>query len=481
MNTELLVRNSFWSTYGAVTSKVLALASNLLLARLLTPAEFGVMSVAYIFWAFVNLFTQGTLGSYIVYKGVEDKKCLNTTYTISLIISLTISIIMLVLSPLIAHFFSISVLTWIICIFSINFILSSLQSVYAAVLRSKMEFKDLSNITFLASVFRVISTLIAAIAGLSYWSFVIGDTSYWILLTFLTYQKANHKFKLNIDPIIRQEALSYSLNAAGSSLGSYLNYNCDNFTIGKVLGSLALGYYNFAYQITLALSTIINQVMDQVGTSAYAQIKELNQQKKILVQVIEHTAFIAAPFCSLCFLLINPQFISAVFGAKWLPSCSVIPWLLILSYCKLINGPIFSMLAAVGRPDINAKVNLYIAPISILGFWLGVQSNGILGVGIAAAVSLGIIWTLYCTWASSKVFELSFIDILKPSVKAALISIISILISYKLPYFYQALLFSIIYIVLTRFLAKNQFKKYQFYSKNILRYSTKKINLLRSR
>jgi lipopolysaccharide exporter len=477
MNTEL-IKNSFWSTYGALASKLLALVSNLLLARLLTPAEFGVMSVAYIFWAFVNLFTQGTLGSYIVYKGAEDRKCLDTTYSISLAISLIISILMLALSPLIANFFSIPVLTWIVSIFSINFILSSLQSVYAAVLRSKMKFKELSNITLLASLFRVTSTLIAAITGLSYWSFVIGDTSYWILLTLLTYQKANHKFKISIDSNIRHEALSYSLNAAGSSLGSYLNCNSDNFTIGKVLGSVALGYYNLAYQITLALNTIINQVMDQVGMSAYAKIKELEQQKEVLVQVIEHTAFVAAPLYSLCFLLINPQFITIVFGAKWLPSCAVIPWLLILAYCRLLNGPIFSMLAAVGRPDINARVNLHIAPVAVLGFWVGAQSNGILGVSIAAAVSLGIVWTFYCTWTSSKVFGLDFIVLLKPCLKAALISVVSILISYNLPYSLKALLFIVIYTMLTRYLDKNQFRKYKSYSNHIFKCSIKKINLL---
>jgi lipopolysaccharide exporter len=477
MDIALLLKNGFWSTYGALVSKVLALVSNLLLARLLTPSEFGVMSVAYIFWAFANLFTQGTLGSYIVYKGTEDRKYLDTTFSISLAIGSIIALTMLALSPLIAQFFSIPELTWIIAVFAFNFILSSVQSVYAGVLRSRMHFKHLANVTLAASLVRVVSTLISAVSGLSYWSFVIGDTAFWIVLTTITYWKAQHRFKLRIDRGIRKEVISYSLGATGASLGFYLNSNCDNFMIGKVLGSMALGYYNFAYQLTLALNTIMNQAMDQVGMTAYAKIKDPQQRKQVLLQVIEHTAFIAAPLYSLSFLLLNPQVIASVFGAKWIPSCAVIPWLLILAYCRLLNGPISSMLSAVGRPDINAKVNLHIAPFAILGFWIGAQWNGILGVSIAAALSLGVTWTLYCYWSSCRGLGWPFFDFLMPCFKAALISIAGIFIALELPNYFQALLFIFVYIVSMRCIAKKQFLKYQSYLGLIFNYFYQKINL----
>jgi lipopolysaccharide exporter len=477
MSLTSLLKNGFWTTYGALATKVLALVSNLLLARLLLPAEFGVMSVAYIFWAFVNLFTQGTLGSYIVYKGTEDKRYLDTTFTISFGIGLLIAGVMSALAPLAAQFFNTPELTWIIVVFSFNFILSSVQSVYAGILRNRMHYKQLANATLIASLLRVASTVTAAIGGLSYWSFVIGDTAYWVLLSVLTYQRARYRFKFNLAPGIQKEVLSYSLSATGSSLGFYISSNSDNFVIGKVLGSNALGYYNFAYQLTLALSTVLNQAMDQVGMTSYAKLQDPQQQKQVLLKVIEHTAFIAAPLYGLCFLLLNPQFITLVFGAKWLPSCAVIPWLLILSYCRLINGPIFSMLAAVGRPDINAKVNLYMAPIAVLGFWIGAQSHGILGVGVAAAMLLGTLWTVYCFWSGCRVFGWPLLKFLGPCLKASLIAVGAIGISSLFPNYFQSVLFIFAYLILMRFFAKSQFLKYQAQVGLVVKHPTKYINM----
>jgi lipopolysaccharide exporter len=477
MNVSLLLKNGFWTTYGALATKVLALVSNLLLARILMPSEFGIMSVAYIFWALVNLFTQGTLGSYIVYKGVEDKKHLDTTFSISLVIGCVVALVMLAFSPLAAQFFDIPVLSWIIAVFSFNFILSSVQSVYAGVLRSRMHYKELANATLIASLMRVMSTVCAAISGLSYWSFVVGDTAYWVVLTTLTYRGAKHPFKFRIYRSIRQEVVSYSLGATGSSLGFYLNSNCDNFVIGKILGSTALGYYNFAYQLTLAFSTVLNQIMDQLGMTAYAKIKDPQQQKQVLLNVIEHTAFIAALLYSLSFLVLNPKVITIVFGSKWLPSCAVIPWLLILAYCRVLNSPIFSMLAAVGRPDINAKVNLLMAPFAVAGFWIGAQWNGILGVSITAALLLGTIWTVCCFWSGCRVFGWSFSQFFTPCLKSALISIIAIFISLGMPVYIQWLSFILIYLALMRYIAKEQFFKYQSYLRLIFKKTNPTINI----
>jgi lipopolysaccharide exporter len=311
---------------------------------------------------------------------------------------------------------------------------------------------------------------------LSYWSFVIGDTAFWIVLTALTYQKAQHHFKLRLDKEIRREVVTYSLGATGTSLGFYLNSNGDNFIIGKILGSLALGYYNFAYQLTLALNTILNQAMNQVGMTAYAEIKDRQRLKQVMLQVTEHTAFIAAPLYSLSFLLLSPQFITTVFGAKWLPSCAVIPWLLILAYCRLLNGSVFSMLSAIGRPDISAKVNLHIAPFALLGFWVGAQWNGILGVSIAAALSLGVTWTIYCYWLSCRILNWPLLDFLKPCFISATFSTAAIFIALQVPNYFNTLLFILVYVLLMRCLAKKQFFEYQSYLETLFKYSIKRIN-----
>ncbi|WP_202972010.1 oligosaccharide flippase family protein [Moorena producens] len=181
MKLSSLLTSGFWTTYGALGTRLLVLLSNLILARLLLPSEFGVISVAYIFWSFLNLFTQGTINSFIVYKGIEDQRYLNTTYTIAMARGLMLAVAMVAISPLAANFFGVPELVWILVVFAFNLLVASIQSVYQGVLTRQMRYWEIANATIIASFVRVVSTTGCAFIGLSYWSFVVGDAAFWFI------------------------------------------------------------------------------------------------------------------------------------------------------------------------------------------------------------------------------------------------------------------------------------------------------------
>ncbi|MEW6495520.1 MAG: lipopolysaccharide biosynthesis protein [Cyanobacteriota bacterium] len=457
MNKSSLLKSGFWATYGTIATRMLALLSNLILARLLLPSEFGVISVVYIFWAFANLFVTNTAGSYLVYKGLEDKRYVNTAYTISLGIGLILALGFVAIGPLAADFFKVPSLVWILMVLAFNLLLSSAQGVYIGVLRQRMQHREIANSTTISSLVRVVCTIGSAFLGFSYWSFVIGDTAFWLTVCILMHRQSKLNFRLQIDPEARAEVLSYCLGATGSGIGLYINYNCDNFVVGRFLGSTSLGYYNFAYQLTMALTTILNQVMAQVGMSVFAQLEDDRQQENVLVNVVEQLAFLCAPVYALFFLIVDQNLISLVFGEKWVPACAVIPWLLLLAYFRLINTSLSCMLSAKGRPGVNARVNLHIAPLAALGFVIGVQQAGIVGVSIAVAIILGILWTIYWWWTGCRELGWSLMKFLIPCFKSVLIALLAIFISLSIPKILQPLLFIGIYLLCFRFMAAKQF------------------------
>ncbi|MGB3760830.1 MAG: lipopolysaccharide biosynthesis protein [Rivularia sp. (in: cyanobacteria)] len=461
LNSNSVVKNSFWATYGAIATRILALLSNLFLARLLLPSEFGVIGVAYIFWSFVNLFAQNASNSFIVYKGLEDRRYVDTAYTVSIGIGLFLALGLVAISPLAANYFGVPNLVWILMVFAFNFFLSSLNSVYEGVLRRRMQYKELANSNLIASMMRVFSTVGCALMGLSYWSFVIGDAVHWLSANFLLRRHTNYDFRLRIDPEVRREVLSYNLGSTGFSLGYYVNANCDNFAVGKILGTTSLGYYNFAYQLTMALSVIFGQVMEQVGMSVFAQMSDDDRREKALAKVVEQVAFLATPVYALFFLVVDEKLISFVFGAKWLPSLAVIPWLLIFAYFRLINSQLFSMLSAIGKTGLNARTTIAIAPIAVVAFIIGANQGQIIGVGIAVAIVLGIIWTIYSWWSSCRVMNWSWKKFLILIFKPPLIALIPILVSVNALEIIQPILFIIMYLISVRIFAAKQFLNYR--------------------
>ena len=452
MKTISLFKSSFWISSSTFITRFFALASNLVLARLLLPSDFGVIGIAYIFWSLFTLFTQDTTGSFILYKGTEDKRYLNTTYTISVAIGLTFAILMSLSAPGIARFFNEPNLTWILVLYAFNILMSSVYYVYIKIMTRQMQYRELAQITLIGSFTRLLFTIVSALLGFRYWSFAIGDSAFWILGCILSRYKSGQNLKLKIDATVKSEVLSYTLAATGSNIGFYINANSDNFFVGKLLGNTSLGYYNLAYQLTMALSTIFNSVIAQLGTPIFANLEDKEEQENALFKVVKHTAFITAPIYALFFILINENFISLVFSPKWATISIVIPWLLVFAYFRNINSPLHAMLCAKGRPDINARVNLYIAPIAVLGFIIGAHYGSIYGVSIAVACVLGIIWTVYWWWFAGQKIGLSIMSFLRICFTPFIMAIVIILMTLSLPLLIKPIAFTIIYIIFLRLL-----------------------------
>jgi lipopolysaccharide exporter len=455
-----LLKSGLWISYATLITRGFAFLSSVVLARLLEPSEFGIIGIAYVFWSFFTLFTQGTAGSFIIYKGIDNPKYVNTAYTVSLIIGITFGLGMVAAAPLIASFFNEPALTWILRAFSLNIVLSSAGYVYSGVMTRQLKYQALANIALAQSIIRLLCTTGAALLGSSYWSFVIGDTVGWIVFCVLTWYYSKHQFRVQLHPEVKSEVISFCLNSVGSSIGLYANFNLDNFTVGKLLGSTSLGFYNLAYQLTMTLSTVFDALLNQLGMPLFAQLTDREQQKA-LEQVAERIALVAAPTCALIFLFATPQVITIVFGEKWTPIHTVIPGLLFFAYFRIFNSSLNSMSIAKGRPDLNAKVNLRIAPFAVLGFVVGAHLGGIVGVSLAAALVLGLGWTIYWWWFVCRNLNWPLKEFMIPCFAPVLLVIPGIIVSVKLPLILSLLAFSITYLLCTFVLKPKYFSIYQ--------------------
>ena len=468
-----LLKSGLWITLSNFATRFFALLSNLVLARLLQPSEFGVIAIAYVFWSFFTLFTQDTAGKFIVYKGTEDKRYLNTTYTVSLIVGVILALALIAAAPLIAQFFSEPSLSWVLVPYAFNLVLSSINYVYAGIMTSQMQYREMTNIGMIGSTVRLLSTIGAALLGCSYWSFAIGDTANWLVGSILLRYKSGHHLRLQLDPEVRSEVISYCLKITASNLGFYVNANIDNFTVGKLLGKASLGYYNLAYQLTMALSTVLNSVIFDLGMPVFAQQSDEQQQKDSLLKVVEQIAFLTTPIYALFFLVIDKQVISLTFGPNWVPICTVFPGLLIFAYFRVINSPLSAMLSVKGYPGVNAKVNLYIAPIAVIGFIIGAQNGGIVGVSIAVALVLGIGWTVLWWYLGCRALKWPMTKFLIPCFTAAIITFPGIAISFNLPTAIKPIPFILIYLICLRLIAPKLFAYYKssatIYAKKMLK------------
>lgn len=460
MKATALIKGGFWIAIGTFTKRFFALLSNLVLARLLSPADFGVISVAYIFWSLIVLFTQGSTGLFVLYKGIGDRRYLDTIHTLGFIIGAVFASGLAIASPWISQFFNEPNLTGILYLYAFNLLFSSIYYVYEAILIRKEQYREVTVDTFIASILRLIVTAICAFMGLRYWSFALGDTIFWLTNLLLAIWQSRCLLRFRISRSIFSEVMTYCLGTVGSSVGFYANLNLDNFVVGKLLGSTSLGYYSLAYQLTMAITKIFNPVIDRLGTPAFAKLPGDQEQKQALVKLMERLAFWATPIYALLLLSLDRTVVTFLFGNQWVSIVDIIPWLIISAYCRSLNSPLKSMMAAKGLPSINARVNLQIAPIAVLSFMIGAYQGGILGVSIAVAIVLGLAWTVYWWWAACRSLGWSIKDFWLPYLLPMAITLASLLIAFSLPIVLKQIAFLLSYTVFVRLFTPKKFDEH---------------------
>lgn len=466
MTSRRIARKSFYIGLGNTSKKIFSLLSNLILARLLLPEDFGVISIAYIFWSFFVLFIESSTSLFILYKGIEDKRYVETTLSISIINGVFVTVLLSSFSPIIANFFNTEELQALLYLYAFNLLLSSVYFVYGAILLRQNKHRNFAFNILIASFVRVCSTVIAAFGGAKYWSFAIGDSVYWWMLLGLTISQAKISLSLKLHWNVVREVFNYCIGVIGTSLGFYANSNLDNFAVGKFVGKTSLGYYNLAYQLSMGITTVINPIMNQVATPNFADISSSDEQKAVLSSVMREIFLVLAPVYCCILLGFNQSIISWVFGENWLPVLDVFPWLVLASFARVLNSPMKAMLAAKGMPGVNALVNLIIAPFAILGFIVGAQLGGAVGVSIAAFLILGLLWFLL--WWTIGCYKLNWPlkEVLFPSLRPISLILFSLTTSLVVPSDYKAPFFISLYIFLLWIFIKDRFF---FYSHQVVR------------
>lgn len=460
MGSNSALKSSVWITIGNFSRQFGAIISQLFLARLLDPSDYGIIATAYIFWSFSILFTQFSSGTFILYKGIEDRRYLDTSFTITLIVGGFFSLILSVFSPLISSFFNEPNLRWLLCVYAFNLLLAGIFYTYESILMRQSRYRNVAVIALTATFFRLVVTVASAFYNLGYWSFALGDIAFWIVSICMVMYQSKILLRLRIFKEVSKEIITFSSGTIGSSLGSYFVNNLDNAIVSKMLGVVSLGYYNLSYQLTTSLSKVVMPVVERLGLPTFSKLSGDHERRKALSSVIKDLAYLLTPVYALLMLSIDESTIALVFGEQWSSAAVLVPWLLVISYTRVLNLVLKTINSAQGAPWINARVSLRSVPFVVIGFILGAKYGGTLGVAIAGFITLGIGTTIYWWLLSCQVFSWPIKELVLPMVKPIVVAALAVGVSMLLPIVVKQIFFIFIYVLAIRFLSPNYFCQY---------------------
>ncbi len=429
--TDQVLGGMFWQSIKYVVQTIVHLGVAAVLARLLEPEQFGLISAAMVVIRFPTTFSQSGILQFIIRKDNLEQNYIEVSFTLTLLLNLLLICIVFLTAPLFAAFFQLESLTIILRSTILIYILQALAVVPSALMQRELRFGRLAGIETLSYVFGyALVGIVLAATGFGVWALIAATLSQAFLNTVLSLVVQKHPKRLNLNRDIVKELIHYSFGLGIGGIANYLARQGDSLVVGRRLGAEVLGYYNRAYNYMAQPTTLFSKTVSQVYFSAMAGVQ--SEQRHFMIAYRRGTA-IAALFglpASIMLYVIGPEIVQVLLGPKWEPATIPLQILALGAYLRL-GHTMNSMPAKVaGAVYKVAWVGGGYAILVLVGTWIG-SYFGMGGVAFAVLIALAFQFILL-THISLKFVQMSWVDFLAIHVPAVALTAVIGLVSWSM-------------------------------------------------
>lgn len=379
-----------WSGIGRIGTVGISFISNMVLARLLMPADFGCIGMLYVFIAISGIFISGGLGQALIQKKNPTHIDYTTVFYWNLAMSLVFYLILFFSAPAIAHFYKIPLLKDVLRVQSIVLFIQSFSIVQANQLQKQLRFKELSTRNIVSALAGMVIAIIMAFCGCGVWSLVasalLSATVSVILLWKMSTWRPTWEFSFQS----LKELFSFGGLMLLSNLVETIYTNIQSLIIGRWYTAKDLGYYSQAKKLeevpTNSLSAIVNEVSFPIFSALQDDKKALLTGVRKNIKAITYLNF---PLMVLMIVIAHPL-INLLYGPKWSTSAPYFQILCISSMIYTLNTLNTNVIKSLGRSGIYLIVQLSKRLIGIGLIIAGIKLYGIYGL-LWAVTSVGYI------------------------------------------------------------------------------------------
>ncbi len=381
-----LVNSTFWSAIQRFGGLAISFVSNIVLARLLSPDDYGVMGLIMVFIGFADILIDGGFGNALIQKKEVSKKDISTVFTTNLIISIILFSIIFFSAPSIASYFEIDKFSLFLRIEAIIILVRALFVIHFTILNRKMDFQKLAKINLIASSLSTVIAIIMAISGCGIWSLIIRNLALDIISLILYYFTTRLDLSFYICKESFTKLFGFGIFVLVANLSVTIYSNLLTFILGKKFSVKELGYYNQAYSLeqipVYSVSSILNQVLFPFLSKEQDDLRKLQDDVEKSMQAM---SFLIYPMMTFLICFAKPLII-LLYSEKWLPSVPFFQILCTLGYTNFIYNLNVSLLKAIGRSRALFYSQLVGCVIGLILIVISIQF-GIYAVVISVAIN----------------------------------------------------------------------------------------------
>jgi PST family polysaccharide transporter len=377
-----------WNFVARFGTQFAQLASGIVLARLLTPSEFGVIGMLFVFTGFAQILSDSGLNAALIYHQEVTEAHRSTAFWVQCAIGASLTVIFVLGAPLLARFYHLSTLAPLTRLIAVVFLAQALGQVQYSLLTKEFQFRKLAATSIGATVLSGSLAVLLAWLGYGVWALawqmlaaaVLTCCGYWLF--------SSWRPRLLFDRRAARELGNYAVYLLGYGSLNYWMRNGDNLAIARLLGAYDLGIYARAYTLMLLPLNNISAVIGQVMFPALSQMRgDLVRFGNAYLRATRLIALISFPLMT-GLAIFSDAIVALLFGPKWL---AVVPILRVFSFVGLLQSIVFPVgwvFTALGKTRDQFRLSLVLACAFVIAIAGGIR-YGLQGVAYAYSL-----WTL---------------------------------------------------------------------------------------
>ncbi|HTH27147.1 MAG TPA: lipopolysaccharide biosynthesis protein [Sphingobium sp.] len=389
------VRGGLVNMLAQIVSMVLQVGSLAILARLLTPADYGLLAMATTATVFAAIFTNLGLTTPTVQRSTITHEQVCTLFYINLAGGGVIFLLSCAAAPLFAFVFHDSRVITIIILLSLAIPLGAAGAQFNAILIRNMRWVTVQAINIGSQLMGIITAIILAWQfSFGVWALVAQQLVAAVLMLLLNFTLCAWRPSRHFDLSQVRSELAMGMDIALFSLFNYVHRQFDNIIIGSRWGAIELGIYSRAYNLLWQL----NMVATGPATSAVVpSLSRLAEDRARWKRHFMFTATAVAAGAGALFAVVfgtSTEVVALLFGNKWAAVTPMLNWLLVAGMVTAVHGPFSWNFVTFGRTRLQFYWSLFTAPVLFVAYWIGAYWGG-LGVAMAYAIVMITINPIY--------------------------------------------------------------------------------------
>jgi O-antigen/teichoic acid export membrane protein len=419
---SLTVTGLGWSFLGQGGTQAVSLILGVILARILSPKEFGLVAMVTVLTGFASIFTEMGFGAALIQRREPSQRMLSSVFWLNSATSLAMAGLFVLLAGPIARFYSEPALEALIYVLSPVFLLRSLCSIQNCMLARNLNFRAIVLGEFCGGLGGGGLAVALAFLGWGVWSLAAQPLMQGVVLACVLWLASPWRPARAFSWEAIKDLLPFGSSVAGDHTLGYWSRSLDSFLIGRYLGAEPLGAYSRAYSLMLFPFRNVTLALQRVMFPSLSKVKDDPPRVRgLFLQMIGGIAVITFPL-TLGLFVVAHDFVLIVFGPQW---AAMVPLVRILSLAALIQAVVAivdALYKSQGRPDLALKVNLFLRFVMITCIVLGLAwgAEGV-ALGVLAATILAAYPTLFF---AGRLVGLSFYTIVRTLLPLLLCSTI---------------------------------------------------------